>query len=49
MTTSMPAGGIIPLYDYDYDPARAAARVDAGTYQYATHNCASSITCPPMT
>lgn len=29
---------IIPLYDYDYDPAAAAARVESGSYRYETHN-----------
>ena len=29
---------IIPLYDFEYDPAAAAARVESGTYRYETHN-----------
>lgn len=29
---------IIPLYDYEYDPAAAAARVESGSYRYETHN-----------
>jgi proline iminopeptidase len=29
---------IIPLYDYEYDPATAAARVESGSYRYETHN-----------
>jgi proline iminopeptidase len=29
---------IIPLYDYQFDPAAAAARVESGSYRYETHN-----------
>ena len=29
---------IIPLYDFEYDPAAAAARVDAGIYRHEAHN-----------
>ncbi len=29
---------IIPLYDYEYDAAAAAARVESGSYRYETHN-----------
>jgi proline iminopeptidase len=29
---------IIPLYDYDYDPVRSAARVEAGIYRHEAHN-----------
>lgn len=29
---------IIPLYDHDYDPEQAAARVDAGIYRHEAHN-----------
>src|SRR5215475_10290880 len=29
---------IIPLYDYEFDPAAAAARVESGSYRYETHN-----------
>lgn len=29
---------IIPLYDYEYDPVRSAARVEAGIYRYEAHN-----------
>ena len=29
---------IIPLYDFEYDPAAAAARVESGSYRYETHN-----------
>lgn len=29
---------IIGLYDYEYDPARSAERVEAGSYRYETHN-----------
>jgi proline iminopeptidase len=29
---------IIGLYDFEYDPAASAARVEAGSYRYQTHN-----------
>ena len=29
---------IIPLYDYEYDPVRSAARVEAGIYRHEAHN-----------
>jgi proline iminopeptidase len=29
---------IIPLYDYEYYPAQAAARVEAGVYRHESHN-----------
>lgn len=29
---------IIPLYDYEFDPAAGAARVESGSYRYETHN-----------
>jgi proline iminopeptidase len=29
---------IIPLYDYEYDPVKAAARVEAGIYRHEAHN-----------
>jgi proline iminopeptidase len=29
---------IIPLYDFEYDPERAAARVESGSYRYEAHN-----------
>ena len=29
---------IIPLYDFEYDPVAAAARVDAGIYRHEAHN-----------
>src|SRR5215475_7395775 len=29
---------IIPLYDYEYDPVQAAARVEAGSYRHEAHN-----------
>jgi proline iminopeptidase len=29
---------IIPLYDYEYDPVQAAARVEAGIYRHESHN-----------
>jgi proline iminopeptidase len=29
---------MIPLYDYDYDPVKAAARVEAGIYRHDSHN-----------
>jgi proline iminopeptidase len=29
---------IIPLYDYEYDPVRAAAQVEAGSYRHEAHN-----------
>ncbi|MEU7880183.1 alpha/beta fold hydrolase [Microbispora bryophytorum] len=29
---------LIPLYDHEYDPAKAAARVEAGIYRYEAHN-----------
>jgi proline iminopeptidase len=29
---------IIPLYDFEYDPVRSAASVEAGIYRYEAHN-----------
>jgi proline iminopeptidase len=29
---------IIPLYDYEYDPVRSAARVESGIYRHEAHN-----------
>jgi len=29
---------IIPLYDYEYDPVRSAAAVEAGYYRHEAHN-----------
>jgi proline iminopeptidase len=29
---------IIPLYDFDYDPVKAAAQVEAGYYRHESHN-----------
>jgi proline iminopeptidase len=29
---------IIPLYDFEYDPVAAAARVEAGIYRHESHN-----------
>jgi len=29
---------IIPLYDYDYDPVKSAAAVEAGIYRHESHN-----------
>ncbi len=29
---------IIPLYDFEYDPEKAAARVEAGIYRHEAHN-----------
>ena len=29
---------IIPLYDYEYDPERSAAAVEAGSYRHESHN-----------
>jgi proline iminopeptidase len=29
---------IIPLYDFEYDPVKAAARVEAGVYRHEAHN-----------
>jgi proline iminopeptidase len=29
---------LIPLYDYDYDPAKSAAAVEAGIYRHESHN-----------
>jgi proline iminopeptidase len=37
---------ILPLYDYDYDPAKTDERADATTYHYATHNYAFGINLP---
>ena len=31
-------GELIPLYDFSYDAAASAARVEAGSYRYETHN-----------
>lgn len=32
--------GILPLYDYSYDPAKTEAKARATSYHYATHNAA---------
>jgi proline iminopeptidase len=37
---------ILPLYDYDYDPAKTDQRADTTTYHYATHNYAFGINLP---
>src|SRR6202789_2286532 len=37
---------IIPLYDYEYDPVRSAAAVEAGIYRHASHNWCSHHTMP---
>jgi proline iminopeptidase len=37
---------ILPLYDYDYDPAKVEERVDATSYHYATHNYAFGVNLP---
>ena len=29
---------IIPMYDYEYDPVKAAAQVEAGIYRHEAHN-----------
>ena len=31
-------GELIPLYDYEYDPERSAAAVEAGIYRHEAHN-----------
>jgi len=37
---------ILPLYDYEYDPASIEARANAPIYHYATHNHAFSTNLP---
>jgi len=37
---------ILPLYDYDYDPAKVDARADSTSYHYATHNHAFGTNLP---
>ena len=37
---------ILPLYDYDYDPAKVDQRADSTSYHYATHNYAFGINLP---
>jgi proline iminopeptidase len=37
---------ILPLYDYDYDPAKVDQRADTTIYHYATHNYAFSTNLP---
>jgi proline iminopeptidase len=37
---------ILPLYDYNYDPATIEARANAPIYHYATHNYAFSTNLP---
>ena len=37
---------ILPLYDYDYDPAKVDQRADTTIYHYATHNYAFGINLP---
>ena len=37
---------ILPLYDYDYDPAKVAERADNTRYHYATHNYAFGVNLP---
>jgi proline iminopeptidase len=37
---------ILPLYDYDYDPASVEAKADAPIYHYQTHNYAFSTNLP---
>jgi len=36
----------LPLYDYEYDPAKADKRLDTRIYQYATHNDAFAVNLP---
>jgi proline iminopeptidase len=37
---------ILPLYDYDYDPAAVEQRVEATPYRYEAHNYAFSVNIP---
>lgn len=37
---------ILPLYDYDYDPAKVDQRADTTIYHYATHNYAFAVNLP---
>ena len=37
---------ILPLYDFDYDPAAVEAKARATTYRYETHNFAFSVNVP---
>jgi proline iminopeptidase len=37
---------ILPLYDYDYDPAKVDQRADTTIYHYATHNYAFGVNLP---
>lgn len=37
---------ILPLYDYDYDPAKVDQRADTTIYHYATHNRAFGVNLP---
>jgi proline iminopeptidase len=37
---------ILPLYDYDYDPAAVEVKAEAPTYHYQTHNYAFSTNLP---
>jgi proline iminopeptidase len=37
---------ILPLYDYDYDPAKVDERADSTIYHYATHNHAFGVNLP---
>ncbi|MET0136713.1 MAG: alpha/beta hydrolase [Kibdelosporangium sp.] len=37
---------ILPLYDYDYDPAAVEQRVNATPYRYEAHNYAFSVNIP---
>lgn len=37
---------ILPLYDYDYDPAKAREKADTTIYHHATHNVAFSQNLP---
>jgi proline iminopeptidase len=37
---------ILPLYDYDYDPAKVQQRADTTMYHYATHNHAFGVNLP---
>lgn len=37
---------ILPLYDYDYDPAKVDERADTTLYHYATHNYAFGTNLP---
>lgn len=37
---------ILPLYDYDYDPAKVAERVESTPYRYEAHNHAFAVNMP---